>query len=405
MLASPDIKVSLPKWTPKQSIIAASPAKRKILVAGRRFGKTTLFSRVACDAFLQGKRVLEAAPVAKQTNAFWTRTKRYLRPLTDSGVAKKWDTDRVIEMGEGHIQAQTAFDADTLRGDWADVLLLDEYSFMDESAWTVVGAPMLLDKDGEAWFAFTPNRRNHAFRLYSQAISDESGTWAYIHGTSYDNPHLSAEALENITSDMTEDMIQQEIMAEFLEDQGAVFRNIGACMNAPETTPEEHQGHSIVAGLDWGKQNDSTATSIGCADCKVEIAKDRFNKIDYHFQYKRIEELWRHWEVGNAQVELNSIGEPGFEALERAGLPVVAFDTTAVSKPPLIENLSLIFQRAEWQFQPDRLWTTELEAYERKVNPNTGRSSYSAPDGCHDDTVIARALMTWAGSNRPWLIA
>jgi len=106
-----------------------------------------------------------------------------------------------------------------------------------------------------------------------------------------------------------------------------------------------------------------------------------------------------------AMVELNSIGEPGFEALERAGLPVVAFETTAVSKPPLIENLSLIFQRTEWQFQADRLWTTELEAYERKVNPNTGRSNYSAPEGMHDDTVIARSLMAWAGSNVPWLIS
>ena len=34
-----------------------------------------------------------------------------------------------------------------------------------------------------------------------------------------------------------------------------------------------------------------------------------------------------------------------------------------------------------------------MEAYERKVSPVTGRSQYSAPEGLHDDTVIARALM------------
>ncbi len=327
-----------------------------------------------------------------------------MRPLIDNEVAKKWENDRIIEMGQGHIQAQTAFDADTLRGDWADLLLLDEYSFMDESAWTVVGAPMLLDKDGDALFAFTPNRRNHAFRLYNQAITDNRGIWAAFHGTSYDNPYLTPKALADITADMTEDMIRQEIMAEFLEDQGAVFRNIVACMDAPETTPEAHKGHRIVAGLDWGKQNDSTATSIGCVDCKMEIARDRFNQIDYQFQYKRIAELWKAWGVGSAMVELNSIGEPGFEALQRAELPVIGFETTASSKPPLIENLALIFERAEWQFQADRLWTAELEAYERKVSPNTGRSQYDSPEGIHNDTVIARALMAWAGSNIPWLI-
>ncbi len=400
MLKTPTaIRLTLPTWTPKQAAIAASHAKRKILVAGRRFGKTTFFARTACDAFLQGKRILEAAPVAKQTNAFWSKVKRYLRPLMDNGAAKKWENDRIIEMGAGHIQAQTAFDADTLRGDWADLLLLDEYSFMDESAWTVVGAPMLLDRDGDALFAFTPNRRNHAFRLYNQAIADDRGIWAAFHGTSYDNPYLTPKALADITADMTEDMIRQEIMAEFLEDQGVVFRNLANCMGAPlDANPEAHKGHRVVAGLDWGKQNDSTATSIGCVDCKIELARDRFNQIDYQFQYKRITSLWWAWGVRSAMVELNSIGEPGFEALQRAGLPVIGFQTTANSKPPMIENLALIFERAEWQFQADRLWTAELEAYERKVNQYTGRSQYSAPEGMHDDTVIARGLMTRAGN-------
>ena len=93
---------------------------------------------------------------------------------------------------------------------------------------------------------------------------------------------------------------------------------------------------------------------------------------------------------------MNSIGEPGFEALQRAGLPVRAFETTASSKPPLIENLALTLERAEFQFIPDPVWTGELEAYERKVSPLTGRSQYSAPEGLHDDTVMARALMVWA---------
>lgn len=74
---------------------------------------------------------------------------------------------------------------------------------------------------------------------------------------------------------------------------------------------------------------------------------------------------------------------------------VIGFVITGASKPPLIENLALTFERGEWQFQPDLIWTSELEAYERKVSATTGRSSYGAPEGIHDDTVIARALMIW----------
>jgi hypothetical protein len=35
----------------------------------------------------------------------------------------------------------------------------------------------------------------------------------------------------------------------------------------------------------------------------------------------------------------------------------------------------------------------ELEAFEMRVSATTGRPAYAAPEGVHDDTVIARALM------------
>ena len=97
--------------------------------------------------------------------------------------------------------------------------------------------------------------------------------------------------------------------------------------------------------------------------------------------------------------ENNAMGEPIIEQLHREGLPQVRpFQTTAASKPPLIENLALSLEREEWKFISEPIWTAELQAYERKVSPTTGRSQYSAPDGMHDDTVISRALMVQAGS-------
>jgi len=79
---------------------------------------------------------------------------------------------------------------------------------------------------------------------------------------------------------------------------------------------------------------------------------------------------------------------------------VIKFLFTAQSKSPLVENLALAFEKTEWQFQNDPIWTGELEAYERKVSATTGRSQYNAPEGMHDDTVMARALMVWASRNR-----
>lgn len=401
-MATKELTIRLPDPYPKQASFARSKAKRVVVCAGRRVGKTTGVAIKAVEAMLQGRRVLEAAPVSDQTNTFWTACKRALAEPIAAGIVLKNETERILEIpGAGRIKTKTAFNADTLRGDYADLLILDEYSLMDPDAWNEVGAPMLLDNDGDAVFIFTPLRKNHAYHLFVRAQADDTGRWQAYQFTSFDNPHLSREALEEITSDMTEEAYRQEILAEFLEGEGVVFRNIPACLKAPLTEPAMHKDHTLIAGVDWGKQHDYTAISIGCATCKCEVARDRFNQIDYTVQRDRLRALHELWQPSAILAEANAMGEPIIEVLQNEKLPVLPFQTTSTTKPPLIENLALVFERTEWQFQADLIWTSELEAYERKVSTVTGRSTYSAPEGIHDDTVMARALMVWQAMNMP----
>jgi hypothetical protein len=395
------MEVLLKKPHKQQSAFMRSKAKRKVICAGRRGGKTTGMATLAVESLLKGRRVLEAAPTTDQTDAFWKECKRALASLIMKKIIYKNDSERILEFGKGRIRAKTAWNADTLRGDYADLLILDEFAIMDPDAWDEVGAPMLLDNDGDAVFIFTPKRKNHAHRIYTQAVGDDTGRWAAFHFTSLDNPYLSPIALAEITADMTDEAYQQEILAQFLEAEGAIFRNIAACMTAPISTPEEHIGHRIVAGCDWAKQADYSCFSFGCVDCRCEVDRDRFHQIDYAVQVQRLRIKCDRWRPRAILTELNSIGHPVFEQLQRSGLPVVGFHTTASSKAPLIENLALALERAEWKFQPDTVWTTELEAYERKVSSATGRSTYAAPEGAHDDTVMARALMLWQAHRPP----
>jgi hypothetical protein len=400
-----DLTVNLPRPHAKQAAFMRSPAKRKVIVAGRRGGKTTGAATLAVEAMLNGRRVLEAAPTADQTDAFWDACSRSVAGLVDTKMVYKNESRRILEMAHGgRIRTKTAWNADTLRGDYADLLILDEYSLMAPDAWNEVGVPMLLDNNGDAVFIFTPKRKNHAHAHYVRALGDTSGRWAAWHFTSHDNPHLSAEALDEITVDMTEDAYQQEILAQFLDNEGAVFRNIGACVNAPmDATPEQHAGHIIIAGTDWGKHQDYHATSIGCQTCKVELELYREKAVDYVYQRRRMQGLFDYWHVAHAIAETNAMGEPNLEMLRLAGVPVDGFATTAQSKPPLIENLKLALESETWQFLNVPVATGELEAYEQKVSAVTGHSTYSAPAGVHDDTVMARAMMIRAAPNRAFL--
>jgi hypothetical protein len=206
-----ELNVSLYAPHPAQDAFLRSPAKRKVCCAGRRGGKTTGMAILAVEQMLEGRRVLEAAPTADQTNAFWADCNRFLQPLIDAKLIKRNSTERTLEfVSGGRIRAKTAWNADTLRGDYADFLILDEFSIMNPDTWNEVGAPMLLDNGGDAAFIFTPKRKNHAYAMYQRAVADDSGRWAAFHFTSHDNPHLSAAALAEITSDMTEEAYKQE---------------------------------------------------------------------------------------------------------------------------------------------------------------------------------------------------
>ena len=270
--------------------------------------------------------------------------------------------------------------------------MLDEYSLMNTDVDTVV-LPMLLDRGGSIIYGGTPKRRNHFYHKYMLGKADTTGRWGTWHFTSHDNPHLNTEALAEISQDLTEDGYRQEILAEFLEGEGSVFHNIAACLNAPhESVIGKHKAHTVVMGVDWAKMNDFTCLSVVCRECARELALERFNKIDYNYQRERLKSLAEKWRVSVILAESNSIGEPNIDALYHDGLPIRGFQTTASSKPPLIESLALAFERAEVQWLDIPFATAELEAYERKISAITGRSQYSAPEWMHDDTVIARAL-------------
>jgi hypothetical protein len=213
-----------------QRAFIESKAKRKIIRAGRRGGKTTGIAYFAVDEFLKGRRVLYSTPTQDQIERFWYEVKLSLDEPLEAKVFYKNETKHVIELPgtEQRIRAKTAWNADSLRGDYADVLIFDEWQLMNEDAWELVGAPMLLDNNGDAVFIYTPPSAHtrsvtkatdprHAAKLFKRAKADTSGRWEAFHFSSHDNPHISKEALDEIVRDMTDLAYRMEILAEDVE--------------------------------------------------------------------------------------------------------------------------------------------------------------------------------------------
>lgn len=395
-----DIEIVLPIPHPKQKEIEDSPAKREVVITGRRFGKTTLAARKAVRGLLHGKRVLYATPLRDQTDIFWRYCKTWLAPLLRHPAFKKNESTRTMEMeGLGSIQAKTAYKPDALRSDYADELILDEYARMDPVAWEQVLQPLLLDTDGNATFYTTPELKNHAYLLYLKAKADTTGRWRAWHGTTYDNPHIPLVVIEAMMADMTEDNVRQEIWAEFLDHGGQVFRphpDDFVPAKPFEELIEIHKGHRLVAGIDWARISDATVKSLGCATCSEELFLDRFTGVDYPTQRDRIQGTYDQYVKAGFEPELlgesNSMGLPNIEQLRADGVPILEWWTSYQSKAQLVQALRLCFEQRGWKWLDDPLGKQELETFAASVTVH-GNVTYGAPKGLTDDIVIARMLM------------
>ena len=183
---------------------------------------------MAVEALLHQQLVLYATPTQEQISAFWLEVVEALMPMIMAQAIDKNETRHTLTYGAGRIRARTAFDADSLRGDAADLLILDEFQLMAENAWVRVGAPMCIDRDGTAVFCFTPpsllsaarskaRDPRHANKLYNRAQNDTTGRWEAFHFTSMENPHISEVALGDIAAEMGSVAYKQEILAEEIE--------------------------------------------------------------------------------------------------------------------------------------------------------------------------------------------
>ena len=260
--------------------------------------------------------------------------------------------------------------------------------------------PTLIDYKGDADFAGTPKGMNGFWQLYNTTGDD----WARWQLSSYSNPHIEKSELDDLKATMLERAFQQEIMAQFLEDGGGVFRNVITCANA---TPQEKgkRGRQYVIGADWGRTNDATVFAVVDVLERALVAYDRMTDTDFSSQRIRLKALAQRFNDAVILAETNSIGQPQLEELQAMGLAVQGFQTTNATKQEVISALQLAFEQKSIKILNDAIVTSELMAYQSERLPS-GLLRYGAPEGMHDDIVMSLCFAWHAATNdKNWLIS
>ena len=401
-------KIKLPYPHPGQQHVRTYARRFNWLAAGRRWRKTTLAMPISVEAATKGQTIIWGAPTFDQVRIGFAETKRAMGGYADFNYSRM---TAELPTG-GKIIYRSLDDPDNARGHSADGVVLDEVGFIKAAAWYEVLRPMLIDSGGWLWGIGTPNGRNFFYQEWMKA-KDHDDVMAWQIPTlgvkitdrglerephPLENPHIQFEEIENIYRTMPFYVFQQEILAEFIESGGGIFRRVMECATAT-AIEEPIEGRQYVAGVDIGLKVDFTVVSVFDVESREQVYMDRFNQVPYSVLYDRLEAVHRRFNLQAMTIEDNSIGTPPFEEMQERGLPVIPFHTTNTTKQAIIQSLAAAFEHGEIKILNDPVQVGELQAFEGKRLPGGG-FTYGAPAGLHDDTVMAMAIC-WQGISKP----
>ena len=389
------IELVLPQLHHHQRELKRNAKRFNVWPCGRRFGKTTLGQDLLSDPRVLNYPTAWFSPSYKDMLEVWREMDRVFHPI----MKRRSIQERRLEFITGGVlEFWSLENEDAGRGRKYKRVIVDESGMVVrlKEKWEASIMSTLADYGGDAFFKGTPKGRNGFWHL-AQVAKDphNADEWNFATHTTYDNPHIDKKEIDLLKRTMPERTFRQEIMAEFIEDGGGVFRGVMRAVADDILQDEAIKGHQYIMGVDWGKHNDFTVLTVIDVTLGHVCALDRFNQIDYSFQAQRLQVLARKFGVTQVIAEANSMGDAVIERLQQMGLPVTSFQTTNATKKAAIEGLSLAFERDDIRIPNDAILIGELQAYESE-RMQSGNIRYNAPGGMHDDMVMSLAI-GWSG--------
>ena len=222
-------RVVLPTPLPHQIGVLRDPARIKIVVCGRRWGKTTAGLVATVEGHgprvggfrgaIEGATVWWIAPSFPIASMIWRNLKHSLR---GAWLEKNENERRIVLPGGGSVTVKSADNPDSLRGAGLDGVVMDEAAFMAQEAWSEGIRPALADRQGWAVFLTTPKGQNWLYDAYVAAAKTPG--WARWQRPTSDNPKIPPSELDAARAELGAYAYSQEFEAAFLTPGGGFFK-------------------------------------------------------------------------------------------------------------------------------------------------------------------------------------
>jgi hypothetical protein len=243
------VEVKLHKPHNAQRAVLESAARFRVLMCGRRFGKSLISQDISIESAIDKERVAYITPTYQLGKIFF---KDILEQLPEQ-IYKKNETDLVIEfITGGTIRFFTGERLDAMRGLKFHKVIIDEASYIAdlEQGWLNSIRPTLTDYKGKAIFLSTPKGKNYFYSLFMKSGEPD---WEAFKFTTYDNPYIDPSEIDDAKAQLPHSVFEQEYMANPMENAANPFgsTHINQCTKPLSTNPIAYYGIDLAKSVDW----------------------------------------------------------------------------------------------------------------------------------------------------------
>lgn len=405
------------------------------IIAGRGWGKTLYFVCQILIPYLNshpGAKVMWVAPtymtaqspiddVFKGINEV---TGERWMPEFDEYGAKIWEfvTTRsgpVLTWYNGATVTFRSADApDSIVSRGYNLIIIDEAAMVNEQVLTlhIMGTAR---KAGVKVFAITtPRGKKHWTYKYFLKGQDQADTHYLSFQQNFLRNPFRSKTQEEMIKSIPDFVYRQEYLAEFIEDGDSVFRGLEHVFVGKEISyPSQHQEwktdvldvvidtlegpvkrpfseRRFVCGLDLAKSVDYTVYWVLDIETGDTVFYKRINKTDYKSILKTAKDICSMFNEADLIFDATGVGGGLADMMSHYDLTGHPFIFTNDSKSEIVTKLAVAIEHTQLKLPNISTVRSELAAFTYSIT-RTGKMSYGAPSGLHDDIVMALALANW----------
>ena len=257
------MKITLTK---PQHIVSKSQSRFRVLISGRRFGKTYLcITEMMKYATQPNQNIWYCTPTFKMgRDIVWSALKHILSEFHWIDDINETNLSVRIRKSNSIISIKGCENFDNLRGTGINFLILDEFADIPEKAWTEVLRASVADTQGHVLFTGSPRGYgNWSYRMYQKGKQDTD--WESFQFTTLQGGRVTKEEIESAKQDLDIRTFRQEFEASFETYAGSVYYNF-------------HPVDSVVdRQIDWKKPlhigMDFNVDPMSCVVAQIDKGK------------------------------------------------------------------------------------------------------------------------------------